>query len=181
MSTPLAVAKIAMTIMKYFLMSLTLMIISITGFSQQKLKRTPQTPMKITSDLDRLFQKYKNTSAVTLQYGGESFEANIKIEYNANDSPSAVIMYGRCTSRNHVYGLIDNLVKQKEKSGYRYVSAFNSSIPGEILETASGNTYQKGTQYAKYGTTLNDLFDWFYFEVGDMKRKGNGKSEKFNF
>lgn len=155
------------------------MLLSCAAYTQTTNKPTPQL------DVDKLYKKYKDRDSIKLYFAGEELYAKIKVEYNAKGRPSAVIMYGPCFGSSAIDGLIKSLQSQKEKAGYHYVTSGSCSVPGELI-FASVSVYQKGTQYARYGKSLYDMNnplngEWFYFEVGDTKRKGNDKTEKFEF
>jgi len=149
-------------------------------------------------DLDRLYQKYKGTTETTIFVGEKEVNARVLINYNANNKPYRIIIYGEAAADSDMEELIDGLCSAKAKSGYKRSTAKNvvnfdqNGIYENNIEVAS---YQKGSQYAKYGVkkmeTRNQLVveggapkflsDFFYFEVGDTARKRTLKPEKFDF
>lgn len=165
--------------MKRLLCLFAVLFLSCAAYAQTSTKPVPQL------DVDKLYKKYKDKDSVKLYIAGEVLYAKIKVEYNVNGKPSAVIMYGSCFGSFAIDDLIRSLQSQKEKAGYHYVTSGSCIVPGELI-FASVSIYQKGTQYARYGKSDHDINDplrgeWFYFEVGDTKRKGNDKTEKFEF
>jgi hypothetical protein len=147
-----------------------------------------------TLDVDRLYAKYKNKEAITLYTPQENITANVEIRYNDAGKPSAVILYGTYTSAEAINSMIDNLIKAKEKVGYRHTSSDKCILPKQegfpdILQTSvQVEVYQKGSQYAKYGPSYPLLISVglegkhdFYFEVGDVRRLDSAKKEPFTF
>jgi hypothetical protein len=137
--------------MKRLLCLYAIILLSQTGHSQTSSRPTQQL------DVDNLYKKYKDKDSVKLYFASEELYAKIKVEHNKNGKPSAVIMYGVCLGSSSIKEIIENLQAQKEKAGYRYVTSGSVLVPGED-EFAEVSIYQKGTQYAKYGTSLHGPF-----------------------
>jgi len=150
------------------------------------------------SDVDRLYQKYKGNTETTIFVGDKEVNARVLINYNAHNKPYRIIIYGEAAADSDMEELIDELCSAKAKAGYKRSATKNvvnfdqNGIYENNIEVA---TYQKGTQYAKYGVktmeTRNQLVgeggtpkflsDFFYFEVGDAARKRTLKPEKLDF
>lgn len=150
------------------------------------------------SDLDRLYQKYKGNTETTIFVGDKEVNARVLINYNSNNKPYRIIIYGESVADTDMEELVDELCAAKSKAGYKrsvnknVVNFDQKGIYENNIEVA---TYLKGTQYAKYGIkkmeVRNQLVgengtpkyssDFFYFEVGDTARKRTLKPEKFDF
>jgi hypothetical protein len=150
------------------------------------------------SDLDRLYQKYKGLSETTIFVGDREINARVLINYNANNKPYRIIIYGEAAADVDMEQLVNQLGNTKTKAGYRkllHPNAVNFDQNRVYENNIQVNVYQKGTQYAKYGFkkmedrnqlttetgTARFTSDFFYFEVGDTARRSTLKAEKFDF
>ncbi|MVN92761.1 hypothetical protein [Mucilaginibacter aquatilis] len=150
------------------------------------------------SDIDRLYQKYKGNTETTIFVGDKEVNARVLINYNAHNKPYRIIIYGEALADSDMDELIDQLCDAKIKAGYRRSpskNVVNFDQNGIYENNIDVSTFQKGTQYAKYGIkkmeARNQLVgengtpkyssDFFYFEVGDNARKRTSKPEKFDF
>lgn len=151
-----------------------------------------------SSDLDRLYQKYKGNTETTIFVGDKEVNARVLINYNNHNKPYRIIIYGEAVADGDMEELIDQLCDAKVKAGYKkstLKNVVNFDQNGIYENNIDVVTYQKGTQYARYGIkkmeVRNQLVaengtpkyssDFFYFEVGDNARKRNMKPEKFDF
>jgi hypothetical protein len=150
----------------------------------------------ITLDVDRLYQKYKDYETVTIHTADGDLTANVKCFLNEKGKPYSVILYGYCGGNVSVEKLSRTLESQKTKSGYGFTGYSSVSFEGESV---LASLYEKNTQYAKYGIKRSQdryvkLFDgteikpdkypvsdFFYFEVGDVRRRNTGNQETFTF
>lgn len=151
-----------------------------------------------SSDLDRLYQKYKGNTETTIFVGDKEVNARVLINYNSHNKPYRIIIYGEAVADADMEELIDQLTDAKVKAGYKrstLKNVVNFDQNGIYENNIDVATFQKGTQYAKYGIkkmearnllvaengTPKYSSDFFYFEVGDSARKRNLKPEKFDF
>jgi hypothetical protein len=159
-----------------------------------------------TLDVDRLYAKYKDYETVTINTPDGPITANVKVLLNDNGKPHAVILYGSCLEKlfsntPDVRRVKWTLESAKEKAGYSYKGFSSVYFEGHYISTS---LYQKGTQYAKYGVTdIEEISadtrklakeanvdayslrvktgEFFYFEVGDIRRRSTAKQEDFTF
>lgn len=151
-----------------------------------------------STDLDRLYQKYKGNTETTIFVGDKEVNARVLINYNSHNKPYRIIIYGEAVADADMEELIDQLSDAKIKAGYKkstLKNVVNFDQNGIYENNIDVATYQKGTQYAKYGVkkmearnllvsengTPKYSSDFFYFEVGDTARKRTLKPEKFDF
>jgi hypothetical protein len=149
-------------------------------------------------DVDRLYARYKGQTETTIFVGDKEVNAHVLINYNGNNKPYRVIIYGEVAADTELEELIDQLGSTKQKAGYKRLAGNNTVNLDQngVYENNIGvKVFQKGTQYAKYGIkpveARNQLVqengtekytaDLFYFEVGDSARKRTRKPEKFDF
>jgi len=165
-------------------------------FSRQAAAQTEQL------DVDRLYEKYKGRTETTIFAGDKEINAHVLISYNGNNRPYRIIVYGEATADADMEELVDQLCNAKAKAGYKKAvrsSPVNFDQYGMYENNIPVRSYQKGSQYAKYGikkmefrnqiqadsvtesTNLRHTSDFFYFEVGDANRKRTLKPEKFDF
>ncbi|QJD95086.1 hypothetical protein HH214_03935 [Mucilaginibacter robiniae] len=151
------------------------------------------------SDVDRLWVLYRDTDVVMIPLDGRAVKAHVQILYNADKKPYSVIAYGEADadSTHALDKLVHELITEKLKVGYhqipgRFSVAFN---PGGTFENKFEVVlYQKGSQFAKYGTkkiiynpSVHEsvpqyVGDSFYFEVVDESRRPvAGGAKKFVF
>ena len=156
----------------------------------------------IQLDVDRLYEKYKGHTETTIFTGDKEINAHVLINYNANNRPYRIIIYGEAAADADMEELVDQLCNAKMKAGYKKVVRpipVNFDQYGMYENNIPVRSYQKGSQYAKYGikkmeyrnqmqadsvaenTNLRHTSDFFYFEVGDTNRKRTSKPEKFDF
>jgi hypothetical protein len=153
-------------------------------------------------DVDRLYEKYKGRTETTIFAGDKEINAHVLISYNGNNLPYRIVVYGEATADADMEELVDQLCEAKVKAGYQKAvraTPVNFDQYGMYENNIPVRSYQKGSQYAKYGikkmefrnqtqadsvtesTNLRHTSDFFYFEVGDANRKRTLKPEKFNF
>lgn len=152
-------------------------------------------------DIDKVYQLYKDTNAITIHTGGKEIKANILISYNALNKPYSIIAYGEADANatEALNKLKIDLGLAKLQAGYKqapgeYPVSFNPA--GNYENSINVTLFQKGTQSAKYGIkkimyrdqTAPGTFverhvsDFFYFEVCDEGRRNASKpEEKFVF
>lgn len=153
-------------------------------------------------DVDRLYEKYKGRNETTIFAGDKEINAHVLISYNGNNRPYRIIVYGEVAADADMEELVDQLCDAKVKAGYKKVLRpvpVNFDQYGMYENNIPVRSFQKGSQYAKYGikkmefrnqvqpdsvaesTNLRHTSDFFYFEVGDTNRKRTLKPEKFDF
>lgn len=166
--------------------------------STTKIAKAPMRKPEPGSDVDRLWVLYRDTDVVMIPMGDREVKAHVQILYNDEKKPYSVIAYGEADadSSRSLDKLVHDLAAEKLKAGYhqipgRFPVTFN---PGGMYENKFEVVlYQKGNQFAKYGTKkviYNEstresapqyVGDSFYFEVVDESRRPANKSKKFVF
>jgi hypothetical protein len=159
--------------------------------------KKPKAP--VTLDVDRLYAKYKDMETVTIHSADGDITAHVQIELNEAGKPYSVILFGyQFSTTSDLERVISSLTSAKEKAGYKFQGLSSVSFIGKyndkpVYESVLTSLYQKGSQYAKYGMTamnerteLNGAYkkpigNFFYFEVGDVRRRSTGKQEPFTF
>jgi len=148
-------------------------------------------------DVDRVWQLYKDTSDITINYDGQEIKAKVLISYNALNKPYSVIAYGEVDASvsKSLNKLMRELSAAKLQAGYKQSPG---TFPVDFNPTdSSKNTvmvsyFEKGTQSAKYGVKriTNDVLtvkdysvplhvtDLFYFEVCDEGRRKDAKTSQ---
>lgn len=182
-------------ILKFSVLPITFLLISLSASSQAKLK-----------DIDVLYQKFKNKDTITVTNANGTVKLAVDITLNKNGKPQSIVLKGYADNVTLAESITKKLENDKEKAGYKY-NSLATIISDEILNVS---VYTKGKEYAKYGV-CRDIFGkndpppyntgtdeqktnrsqkyffalmggcFIYMEVGDISRKLNDNSEDFNF
>lgn len=133
--------------MKKQLFFLALIIFFLPSFSQQKKNVKPE--------IDRLAEKYKNDSVITIFSSGVEFECEVNVNYNSDNKPEKVSIIGHDNNKDNITELLANLIAQKMKQGYKPSDidsslAFDkSNISVSIPSLTNGDSTEKTYKYYK--------------------------------
>lgn len=155
------------------------------------------TPSKL--EIDRLAEKYKDNSSVTLYTSYGELIGNVTIEHNPDNKPQAIKIDGNSTDMKAVDEFIKSIIAQKKQQGYKLENEIQQYRKAEGTFTATDKLYRKGNMYfivkssqlekreieisrtGEIGGYVNKLSYDFYIETGDNSRKGGKKATKFDF
>ncbi|MDD4993320.1 MAG: hypothetical protein PHR83_13930 [Paludibacter sp.] len=103
----------------------TFIILAFIAFSMPIISQQKKKVVK--PEIDRLADKYKNDSLITIYSAGNELNCTVSVCYNSDNKPVEVIMYGNNKSKYLIAEVLANLVIQKIKSGYKPCD-FESSL-----------------------------------------------------
>lgn len=181
------------------------------GFASAQKK--PASPVKKTTtptkpEIDKLADKYKDASDITLFTSHGDLSGYVSIGTNIDDKPESVEISGNSTNMDAVAEFISMVIAQKERQGYEvadgnyFTNAENVRVDLEhnlelnflfkkrnmYFIVKSWQTTTNNDQYHNLGnglgfTSYNPSTITYYFSIGtgDNSRKGGNKATKFEF
>lgn len=188
----------------YTTITILLIIIFSTTLLNAQTKKTNTTASQKPAkpEIDKLYEKYKDSDNITLYTPHGDINGNVQIEFNNNEKPVSVTINGNSTNKAAIAEFISNTIKMKLKQGYKATKTpfFWGSLPyTEIVEQCLGwgfkeeNSFQllmrKGNMYFRVdaGCCAKDskgyMGDGYTWEIvtGDSKRQGGDKATNFEF
>lgn len=193
--------------MKKQLTILLCLLISLVGNAQVKNNiKKPQTK----SQIDNLYEKYKDTKTITLYTPIENLEGDVNIELNDNNKPISISISGETNSEDALNEFLRNAIIMKKKQGYKikagslealfvavqqgfpsnrlnpplYIPKYDE-VSSSIFLMTNNNMYFKIEMtncFNKHEAELNldNCYSWS-IETGDTKRQGGKNATKFEF
>jgi len=159
------------------------------------------TNKKTILEIDRLYEKYKNTKTITLATTKGDFEGNVSIEFNDSKKPTSIIIEGETWNLEALAEFITKIIKAKLKQYNQIESGIIEeesttvflSMGQEISENYSkGDLYftvkakryycdENGEEiFPSNGTTFNIKYRW-KIETGNNRRKISENAKQFEF
>jgi hypothetical protein len=183
---------------KYTFVFLAFIAFSLPIISQQKKK-------VVQSEIDRLADKYKKDSIITIYSGSDELECEVSVYYNSDNKAERIAISGSNTDVNLVVEILSNIVAQKIKSGYKPCQSLHSfeSLKDDIVNNLdvfgtkkefAKDVYEKEVKYKfrknnmifevcvyKLEFTFNNSFSYnFIISTIDNKRVGGHKASKLD-
>ncbi|MEI8203363.1 MAG: hypothetical protein WCH34_10155 [Bacteroidota bacterium] len=136
---------------KYTFIFLAFIAFSMPIISQQKKK-------VVKSEIDRLADKYKKESIITIYSGSDVLECNVSVNYNSDNKPEEIAISGSNKDIKLIAEILSNIVAQKIKSGYKPCQTLESfySLKDEIVnnlgdfgtkQKIAENVFEKKVKY----------------------------------
>jgi len=151
------------------------------------------------SEIDKLAEKYSNSSKLLLNTSYGELEVESEIDFDANNKPQSVRISGRSNNMEAIVDLLTNEIAEKQKLGYKsidnYIEPINSSLIKQTIFNKEQNVWNYKKQMTffavKYGCCQRQIVKtfshgkegtyetpdyWFSIEINDsirIDRKGN--------
>jgi len=169
-----------------------------SGYSQNKqTKPISKTSSTSKPEIDKLAEKYKDTTYITLYTSYDELTGFVKINNNPDKKPQEVIISGHSTNKNAVEEFISDVISKKKKQGYAdtensFVSLgpmtmsdiepYVDSPDGFNCILKKGNMYfiANVKAYDDFGENRERMYT-FSIETGDNSRKGGKNATNFDF
>jgi len=186
-----------------------LLLILFTAHVNAQTKKPAPSKSTITksakSEIDELYEKYKDSKNITLFTPHGNLYGNIYIEMNDNEKPVSVTIHGVSENKPAISEFISNTIKMKLNQGYKATKVpfgWNAWSYAELVEQGLGwifkqeHSFQllmrKGNMYFRVdgGCCVDKIDDGTMFgksvytweiETGDSKRQGGDKATDFEF
>lgn len=163
------------------------------------------TPVSKKSEIDKLYEKYKDSKNITLFTSHGDIYGDVHIKLNDNKKPISVEISGFTENKPAIAEFISNTIKMKLKQGYKITkSPLNWGFYDneEIIIEGLGRSFNDNSSfhmtmtrgsmyfrvdagccilYADDGTNKSYDGSTWKIETGDKKRLGGKKAEKFEF
>ena len=157
----------------------------------------PATATPAKPEIDKLYEKYKDSETITLFTPHGDLYGNVSIELNDNEKPISVTIHGVSENKPAIAEFISNTIKMKLKQGYKATKVpfgWDAWNYAELVEQGLGwgfkeeHSFQllmrKGNMYFRVDAgccvNMGDGYTW-EIETGDTKRQGGKNATKFEF
>lgn len=140
-------------------------------------------------EIDRLYEKYKNSETIVLYTTQGDITANVYIEMNDDNKPKSITISGSSYSEDAIKELIGNMVSKKRNLGFKGKC---DDLNGLFFADANNRPFKKcslkkGTQY--FNSKLDyiefpiqsPIIYYFTIETGEMKRAGGKNAKDLDF
>ena len=186
-----------------FIIPLLFVSLTISIYGQNTKSKVPTKTVTTKAEIDRLAEKYKNNSSVTLYTSHGELDGAVEIENNPDDKPQLIRITGMSENKAAIEEFLAEIISQKKKQGYKITG--NNGMPDDMFSIGNDwddynntKTFKKGTMYfiAKGGFASDvdcSIYDemrrlslhrscyHFSIETGDNSRKGGKNATKFDF
>jgi len=119
-------------------------ILSTSLYSQ--VKKKTQTTSK--PEIDRLYEKYKNTDFITLYTPHGELEGSVKVEMNDDDKAKSVYIQGHAYNQPAIVAHLTNTIRMKLQQGYKPIKNYTyDGTYSDLIERQMMTFDQDGTKY----------------------------------
>lgn len=179
----------------------------ISNAQTNSIKPSNKKTKTVKSEIDRLAEKYKDSSTVTIYTAYNEIKGDIKINLNVDKKPESIEMHINTKDKNSAVDFIKTIISQKVKDGYSIYNINPESIgygywkdnidkclgydyPGFTIILKKANLMFKvngyENEYYVEKQTLNLIRSGqptyiLTLETVDYSRKGGKKASKFDF
>ena len=105
--------------------------ISISMYGQNSKSKIPIKTVTTKAEIDRLAEKYKNNSSVTLYTSHGELDGAVEIENNPDDKPQLIRITGMSENKAAIEEFLAEIISQKKKQGYKITG--NNGMPDDMF------------------------------------------------
>ncbi len=164
--------------------------------------QTKKTTKNVKSEIDRLSEKYKDSSIIVIYTAFDELEGRIKKKYNIDKKPESIEINIQTKHIDSATDFIKKIISQKYNDGYKTDVIEPESMNfgfwkdniAQYLDYESGFSFVLTKEnmifkvYGRKSKAIELSGKWFGYsgyilsiETTDFSRKGGKKSSKFDF
>jgi len=159
--------------MKKQLIVIMILLISINAECQ--VKKNIKYP-SAKSEIDKLYERYKDLTTITLNTPLGSIEGKVSIVYNKEGKPTSVRISGETSSEEVLTEFLENTIKMKKRQGYKNNEneIFQIKYLNQILTT--NYLMKKGAMYfIVHSENCTEIKDKYQLDKELAQQKGYAK------
>jgi hypothetical protein len=184
------------------LLLIVLLSTCVNAQTKKPISTKPSTKKPTKPEIDKLYEKYKDSEIITLFTPHGDIYGNVSTEINDNEKPVSVTIHGVSDNKPAIAEFISTTIKMKLKQGYKATKVpfgWEAWNYAELVEQGLGWGYKeehsfqllmrKGSMYFRVDAGccaeneqgyLNEGYTW-EIETGDTKRQGGKNATNFEF